>query len=100
MWILPSCNTKVFAVASSGRPEPGRPRRASDSSLTLACDALMIDAASRRPQSHRRWKGVTLLLSGAARFSLRSEIMARLEEKYAKSPKNNDHPPCRKALCR
>ena len=57
MRILPSCNTKVFAVASSCRPEPGRPRRASDSLLTLACDALMIDVASRRPQSHRRWKG-------------------------------------------
>jgi hypothetical protein len=67
--------------------------------LTLASDAPIIDVASR-PQSRRRWKGVTPLLRGAARFSLKSEIIARLEEKYAKSPKNNDHPPCRKALCR
>jgi len=49
MRILPSCNTKVFAVASSGRHEPGRSLRAADSSLTLACGASMIDVASRRP---------------------------------------------------
>ena len=49
MRILPSCNTKVFAVASSGRHEPGRSLRAPDSSLTLACGASMIDVASRRP---------------------------------------------------
>lgn len=97
MRILPSCNTKVLAVASSSRHEPGRSLRVADSSLTLACGASMIDVASRRPQSHRRCKGVPALLSGVARFSLRSEIIARLEEKYAKSPKNNDHPPCRKA---
>lgn len=57
MRILPSCNTKVFAVASSGRPEHGRPRRASDLSLTLACDALMIDVASRRPSPTVGGKG-------------------------------------------
>jgi len=100
MRILPSCNTKVFAVAPSGLDEPGRLPHGSDSSLTLSCDALMINGASRRAHSYRRWKGATLMLSVAARFSLRSEIIARLEEKYAKSPKNNDHPPCRKALCR
>lgn len=51
MRILPSCNTKVFAVASSGRHEPGRSLRAPDPSLTLACGASMIDVASRRPPS-------------------------------------------------
>jgi hypothetical protein len=59
MRILPSCNTKVLAVASSSRHEPGRSLRVADSSLTLACGASMIDVASRRPQSHRRCKGVT-----------------------------------------
>jgi hypothetical protein len=54
MRILPCCNTKVFAVAPSGLDEPGRPPRASDSSLTLSCDALMIDGASRRAHSYRR----------------------------------------------
>ena len=59
MRILPSCNIKVFALASSGRREPGRSLRAADSSLTLASGASMIDVASRRPQSRRRCKEVT-----------------------------------------